>query len=205
MYRRSSRPWLPRYHPPSCPAHRSRLNALVIDHTEGIQPSLIGQSNPGTPGLHTDAQVAAWRPVTDAVHTNGGRIFAQIMHAGRVSHPDTTGTRPMGPSAAPAVGQVFTLAGPKPAPCRRRWTPRRRAGVHPGRAQAGPVPQALDTAEVPEHARSYAEAARRAFIANPDLVERLRQGLPITPHDESTWYEGGDAGYLTYTAYRHTA
>ncbi|MFI6797159.1 oxidoreductase [Streptosporangium canum] len=139
----------------------------------------MGQSNPGTPGLHTDAQVAAWRPVTDAVHTNGGRIFAQIMHAGRVSHPDTTGTRPVGPSAVPAVGQVFT--------------------------PARPMPQALDTAEVPEHARSYAEAARRVFIANPDLVERLRQGLPITPHDESTWYDGGDAGYLTYTAYRHTA
>ncbi|MGV9779450.1 hypothetical protein [Streptosporangium sp. NPDC003464] len=45
----------------------------------------------------------------------------------------------------------------------------------------------------------------RAFIANHDLVERLRQGLPIMPHDESTWYEDGDAGYLTYTAYRHTA
>ncbi|MGW4425913.1 hypothetical protein [Streptosporangium sp. NPDC004631] len=45
----------------------------------------------------------------------------------------------------------------------------------------------------------------RAFIANPNLVERLRQGLPIAPHDKSTWYEGGDAGYLTYTAYRHTA
>ncbi|TDD41112.1 alkene reductase, partial [Nonomuraea terrae] len=45
----------------------------------------------------------------------------------------------------------------------------------------------------------------RAFIANPDLVERLRQGLPIAPHDQSTWYEGGDAGYLTYTAYRHAA
>ncbi|MEN3534143.1 hypothetical protein AAH991_03435 [Microbispora sp. ZYX-F-249] len=45
----------------------------------------------------------------------------------------------------------------------------------------------------------------RAFIANPDLVERLRQGLPIAPDDESTWYQGGDAGYLTYPAYRHAA
>ncbi|MFB9964841.1 hypothetical protein [Sinosporangium siamense] len=41
----------------------------------------------------------------------------------------------------------------------------------------------------------------RAFIANPDLVERLHRGLSIAPHDESTWYEGGDAD----TAYRHTA
>src|SRR3954447_10707636 len=43
---------------------------LII--TEGVQPSLVGQSNPGTPGLHTDEQVAAWRAVTEAVHANGG-------------------------------------------------------------------------------------------------------------------------------------
>ncbi|MEU8203530.1 alkene reductase [Streptosporangium sp. NPDC049046] len=321
---------------PSMATYYAQRAAAGLIVTEGVQPSLVGQSNPGTPGLYTDEQVAAWRPVTDAVHTNGGRIFAQIMHGGRVSHPDTTGTRPVGPSAVPATGEVFTPTGPKPAP----------------------VPRALETAEVPEHARSYAEAALRAvdagfdgvelhgangyliaqflssnanlrtdvyggsianrirfaveavsatvdavgahrtgirlspgagiwgaqdtdvpalygallaelatldlayvhleattdedvlvglrkswpatlivnpvfpmgprqtdraaadhwlglgadlisfgraFIANPDLVERLRQGLPIAPHDESTWYQGGDAGYLTYPAYRHTA
>jgi N-ethylmaleimide reductase len=45
----------------------------------------------------------------------------------------------------------------------------------------------------------------RAFIANPDLVERLRTGLPIAPVDEATYYQGGDAGYLTYPAYQYTA
>ena len=45
----------------------------------------------------------------------------------------------------------------------------------------------------------------RAYISNPDLVERLRQGLPLAPDDQATWYVGGDAGYLTYPAYRHTA
>lgn len=44
----------------------------------------------------------------------------------------------------------------------------------------------------------------RGFIANPDLVERLRTGLPVAPVDESTYYQGGDAGYLTYPAYQHT-
>ncbi|MFI8090817.1 hypothetical protein ACIF9R_21265 [Streptomyces sp. NPDC086080] len=44
----------------------------------------------------------------------------------------------------------------------------------------------------------------RAFIANPDLVERLRTGLPIAPVDEATYYQGGDRGYLTYPAYQHT-
>lgn len=45
----------------------------------------------------------------------------------------------------------------------------------------------------------------RAFIANPDLVERLRTGLPIAPVDEATYYQGGDTGYLTYGAYQHVA
>jgi N-ethylmaleimide reductase len=313
-------------------AQRATAGLIV---SEGVQPSLVGQSNPGTPGLHTDEQVAAWRPVTAAVHTNGGRIFAQIMHGGRVSHPDTTGMRPVGPSAVAAVGDVFTPSGPQPAP----------------------MPRALETTEIPEHARSYALAARRAvdagfdgvelhgangylisqflssnanlrtdryggpvanrirfaveavsatveavgaartgirlspagtfwgveetevldlytelltelarlgiayvhieatadedllvalrrlwpgtlvmnpvlpmgpkqagredadhwlglgaelisfgrgFIANPDLVERFRTGLPVAPVDEATYYQGGDAGYLTYPSYQHT-
>ncbi|MEU1252495.1 alkene reductase [Streptomyces chartreusis] len=314
-------------------AQRATAGLIV---TEGVQPNLIGQSNPGTPGLYTDDQVTAWRTVTDAVHTNGGRIFAQIMHGGRVSHPETTGMQPVGPSAVAAVGEVFTPNGRQPAP----------------------TPRALETAEVPEHVRSYADAARRAvdagfdgvelhgangylisqflssnanlrtdryggsvtnrirfaveavtatveaigadrtgirlspgggfwgieeadvaelyaalltelsrlglayihleatideetlvalrrtwpgtlvmnpvlpmgpkqagrtdadhwlglgadlisfgraFIANPDLVERLRTGLPIAPADETTYFEGGDNGYLTYSAYQHSA
>lgn len=127
-------------------AQRATAGLIV---SEGVQPSLIGQSNPGTPGLHTDEQVEAWRPVTDAVHANGGRIFAQLMHGGRVSHPDTTGLQPVGPSAVPAVGDVFTPTGPQPAP----------------------MPRALETTEVPEHARSYARAARRAVEAGFDGVE----------------------------------
>ncbi|MGW3421201.1 alkene reductase [Streptomyces phaeochromogenes] len=314
-------------------AQRATAGLIV---TEGVQPSLIGQSNPGTPGLHTEEQQASWQPVTDAVHANGGRIFAQLMHGGRVSHPDTTGMRPVGPSAVPAVGDVFTPTGPQPAP----------------------VPRPLETSEVPEHARSYADAARRAvdagfdgvelhgangylisqflssnanlrtdryggsvadrirfaveavsgtveavgaertgirlspggtfwgvresdvtelytallgelarlevayvhleatadeevlvalrrawpgtlvmnpvvpmgpkqtgrseadhwlglgadlisfgraFIANPDLVERLRTGVPVAPVDEATYYQGGDAGYLTYPAHQYSA
>lgn len=45
----------------------------------------------------------------------------------------------------------------------------------------------------------------RAFISNPDLVERLRAALPLAPDDEGTWYQGGQDGYITYPAYRHTA
>lgn len=74
---------------------------------------------PGTPGLYTNEQQAAWRTVTEAVHANGGRIFAQIVHGGRVSRPDTTGLQPVGPSAVAVVGEVFTPTGPQPAPIPR--------------------------------------------------------------------------------------
>ncbi|WP_433171394.1 hypothetical protein [Actinoallomurus sp. CA-150999] len=59
---------------------------LII--TEGMQPSVVGQGYPDTPGLHSAQQVAAWRKVTDAVHAAGGVAFAQPMHTDRVGHPD---------------------------------------------------------------------------------------------------------------------
>jgi N-ethylmaleimide reductase len=127
-------------------AQRATAGLIV---SEGVQPNIVGQSNPGTPGLHTDEQVKSWLQVTDAVHTNGGRIFAQIMHGGRVSHEETSGMQPVGPSAVPFAGEIFTPNGRRPAP----------------------VPRALETAEVPEQARSYAEAARRAIDAGFDGVE----------------------------------
>lgn len=127
-------------------AQRASAGLIV---SEGVQPNVVGQSNPGTPGLHTDEQVASWRPVTEAVHTAGGRIFAQIMHGGRVSHHTTTGLQPVGPSAVALGADVFTPTGPAPAP----------------------EPRALTTAEVPEQARSYAEAAARAVDAGFDGVE----------------------------------
>ncbi|MEV0699622.1 alkene reductase [Saccharopolyspora sp. NPDC050389] len=84
---------------------------LII--TEGIQSSAVGQGYPSTPGLHSPVQVEAWRKVTDRVHDAGGRIFAQLMHAGRVGHPNTLpdGLVPVGPSAVAAKGQVFTPNG----------------------------------------------------------------------------------------------
>jgi len=58
---------------------------LII--TEGTSPSPNGVGYPRIPGLYNEAQVAAWKVATDAVHTNGGKIFVQLMHTGRVSHP----------------------------------------------------------------------------------------------------------------------
>lgn len=134
---------------PSMATYYAQRSAAGLIVSEGVQPSLIGQSNPGTPGLYTDEQVESWRPVTDAVHTNGGRIFAQIMHGGRVSHPDTTGLQPVGPSDVPATGNVFTPTGP----------------------QQAPVPRALELDEIPEHIKAFADAGSRAIAAGFDGVE----------------------------------
>ncbi|MEU2153479.1 alkene reductase [Streptomyces sp. NPDC019396] len=122
---------------------------LII--TEGIQPSAVGQGYPDTPGLHSAEQLAAWRRVTDAVHAKGGRIFAQLMHAGRIGHPDVLPGEltPVGPSAVAANGQVFTHEGPKDI-----GTPRELTGD-----------------EVRATIEDFAAAARRAVEAGFDGVE----------------------------------
>ena len=91
-------------------AQRAGAGLIV---TEGTQPSAVGQGYPNTPGIHTAEQAAGWRRVTDAVHAAGGRIFLQLMHAGRISHPSLQpgGGLPVAPSAVRLTGQVFTTDG----------------------------------------------------------------------------------------------
>ena len=117
--------------------------------TEGTQPSAVGQGYPNTPGLHTDAQVAGWRLVADAVHARGGHIFAQLMHVGRVGHPVITGLQPVAPSAITPDGEVFTQEGMKP------FT----------------EPRALETSELPGVVAEFVDASRRAVEAGLDGVE----------------------------------
>lgn len=69
--------------------YRQRAStAMVI--TEGTQPSADGQGYLLTPGIYTDEHVAGWTRVADAVHQEGGRLIVQLMHVGRISHPDNT-------------------------------------------------------------------------------------------------------------------
>jgi N-ethylmaleimide reductase len=91
-------------------AQRATAGLIV---TEGTQPSAAGQGYPFTPGSHTPEQATGWRRVTDAVHERGGRIFLQIMHAGRISHPSLQpeARLPVAPSAVKPAGQVFTYEG----------------------------------------------------------------------------------------------
>jgi N-ethylmaleimide reductase len=120
--------------------------------TEGTQPSDDGQGYPATPGIYTKAHVAGWRRVTHAVHAHGGRLFVQLMHAGRMSHPDNTPHHRQGvaPSEiAPPGDKIFTPAG----------------------LQSIPTPRALTSEEVQRTVGDYASAARHAIEAGADGVE----------------------------------
>src|SRR6185369_8485024 len=92
-------------------AQRASAGLLI---TEASQVSPQGAGYIRTPGMHSQAQVAGWKQVTEAVHQAGGKIFAQLWHVGRVSHPDFhNGTLPVAPSALPVEGEVFTQQGNK--------------------------------------------------------------------------------------------
>lgn len=129
-------------------AQRASVGLIV---TEAAQPSDDGQGYMTTPGIYTDAHVAGWRRVTDAVHAEGGSIFIQLMHAGRISHPSNTphGRQGVAPSAIPPGGSIFTPEG----------------------LQDVPVPRALTTQEVRQTVADFAYAARRAVEAGADGVE----------------------------------
>src|SRR5258707_9272749 len=84
--------------------------ALIV--TEATQISPQGKGYSFTPGIYSPEQVAGWRLATDAVHAAGGRIFAQLWHVGRMSHPDFhNGALPVAPSALPVEGEAFTTRG----------------------------------------------------------------------------------------------
>jgi len=118
--------------------------------SEGIYPSPAGRYHHSQPGIVTREQVAGWKHVTDAVHAEGGRIFAQIMHGGRVSHPDVTGGHTIvGPSAVAVEGEVRTPSGKQPYP----------------------VPHALTTDELPAVIQEFVTASLNAIDAGFDGVE----------------------------------
>ena len=130
--------------------YRQRASAGLIV-TEATQVAPEGVGYPNTPGIHTGAQVEGWRRVTEAVHEEGGTIFLQLWHVGRISHPSMQpgGIQPVAPSAIAAAGQLYTATG----------------------MQDFPTPRALETAEIPGVVRQFAEGARLAQEAGFDGVE----------------------------------
>lgn len=140
-------------------AQRASAGLIV---SEGTQISPQGQGYAWTPGIHSEAQVAGWRTVTDAVHAAGGRIFAQLWHVGRVSHValQPGNAAPVSSSALQADGvKVFvdpTGAGPA-------------SGV--GEMIQHSMPRALALEEIPGIVADYAQATRNALAAGFDGVE----------------------------------
>ncbi len=93
--------------------YRQRAGAgLIISEGTGI--SVEGLGWPAAPGIWSDAQVEGWKPVTDAVHEEGGRIVLQLWHMGRLVHPDfLDGAPPVSASATCAPGHAHTFEGRK--------------------------------------------------------------------------------------------
>ena len=124
-------------------------SGLII--TEASQVSPQGKGYPGTPGIYSQEQIAGWQQVTDTVHLAGGRIFLQLWHVGRVSHPSLQpgGALPVAPSAIKPEGMAMTATGLQPFV----------------------TPRALETAELPGVIETYRQAALNAKEAGFDGVE----------------------------------
>lgn len=133
-------------------AYYGQRTSMGLIITEATQVSRQGIGYPGTPGIHSPEQVAGWKQVTQAVHEKGGKIFLQLWHVGRVSHPShqEEGALPVAPSAIKMEDEVFTASG-TPAPA---VTPRELAG-----------------AEIAEIIEQYRRGAENALAAGFDGVE----------------------------------
>jgi N-ethylmaleimide reductase len=123
---------------------------LII--TEGTTPSPNGAGYARIPGLWNEQQVQGWKKVTSAVHERGGHIFVQLMHTGRVGHPDNLpkGAEVVAPSAVAAEGTMYTDT----------------RGMQPH-----PVPRAMTDADVRHALDEYVQASRNAIAAGFDGVE----------------------------------
>ena len=133
-------------------AQRATAGGLIIAEASPVMATGFG--NPGVPGIYSEAQIAGWRSVVDAVHAKGGLIFLQLWHVGRVSHSSYQpgGVLPVAPSAVPISAELKTMtADGKPANYE--------------------TPRALETAEVAGIVEAFRQAAGNAKKAGFDGVE----------------------------------
>lgn len=163
-------------------AQRASAGLIV---SEGIQPSSVGQGFMNSPGLHSARQIDSWRQVTSAVQAKGGRIVAQIMHAGRIGHPSlyASAHRSLAPSAIPATGTVFTPTGPLPYA----------------------VPQAMSLTDVARAIEEHAQAAHNAIEAGFDGIEihagngfLIHQFLSTNVNQRNDKYGGNTDGRIRF-------
>ncbi|MEY3411144.1 MAG: N-ethylmaleimide reductase, partial [Pseudomonadota bacterium] len=129
--------------------YEQRASAGLII-TEATPISAMGHGYPLLPGIYTDAQVAGWKKITDAVHAKGGKIVIQLWHVGRISHPTLlNGAQPVAPSAIKPAGKAFTYAG----------------------LVDYVEPRALDARDLPGIVADYVHATQCALAAGFDGVE----------------------------------
>jgi len=123
---------------------------LII--TEGTSPSPNGLGYPRIPGIFSDAQIAGWKLVTDAVHPKGAKMFMQLMHCGRIGHPLNlpAGASVLGPSAVAAMGEMYTDA----------------EGM-----KQNATPQAMSSTDIRTSIEEFAQAANNAVAAGFDGIE----------------------------------
>lgn len=130
--------------------YQQRASAgLIISEASQVCPQ--GQGYPATPGIHSAEQVAGWKAVTQAVHDQGGHIFLQLWHVGRISHPSfqPEGALPVAPSAIQPKGDAMTYDGMQPFV----------------------TPRALELDEIPGIIDQYRQGAKNALEAGFDGVE----------------------------------
>jgi N-ethylmaleimide reductase len=129
--------------------YRQRAGAgLIISEATQVSPQGVGYIR--TPGIHSPEQIAAWRRITAAVAREGGKIFLQLWHVGRISHPDFHGgALPVAPSAIAPDGEVYTAQG----------------------LQKMVTPRALDASELPGIVEQFRKGAENAKAAGFDGVE----------------------------------
>ncbi len=130
--------------------YQQRASAgLVI--AESAPVSAEGVGYPATPGIYTDGQAASWLRLTDAAHSAGGHIFAQLQHCGRISHPSLlpNNATPVAPSALQPSGQAVTYTG----------------------MQDFVTPRALEISEIPGMVAQFRLGAEMAKLAGFDGVE----------------------------------
>ena len=129
-------------------AQRASLGLLI---SEGAQPSDDGQGYLWSPGIYSEQHIEGWKQVTEAVHEAGGYLYIQLMHAGRMSHPDNTPhhRQPVAPSAIAPGAEMFTATG----------------------MQQIPVPRELSKEDIQTTIADFRKAAAAAIAAGADGVE----------------------------------
>ncbi|GAA2992855.1 alkene reductase [Kitasatospora albolonga] len=162
-------------------AQRATAGLIIA---EAATPNPVGATYPDIPAIHDETHVAGWRRVTEAVRAEGGQMYLQLQHGGRVGHPETTGLHPLAPSPVPLPGTIFTPSG----------------------HQETVVPREMTEQDVRDTVADFAAAARRAVEAGFAGVEvhsangyLLHQFLSSHTNRRTDGYGGSVANRIRFT------